>query len=51
MVFCNGLAIRIAIIFLLLDSAKQRKFSKVYKIVEYYTGFLFHNTHALRVQD
>jgi len=52
MVLCNGLAIRICIIFLLLGGAKQRKISKVYKKnVEYYAGFLFQNTHDLKVQD
>ena len=51
MVLCNGLAIRISIIFLFLDGAKQRKVSKVYKNVEYYTGFVFQNTHDLKVQD
>ena len=51
MVLCNGLAIKISIIFLLLGGAKQQKFSKVYKNVEYYTGFLFYDTHALKVQD
>jgi len=51
MVLCNGLAIRISIIFLLLGGTKQRKVSIFYKNVEYYNGFLLQNTHDLKVQD